>query len=309
MERIKRSIPNLLPVLGLIVVLVLFSIIAGSRFFSSRNFALILNQSYTVMMAAVGVTMIYAHGGIDFSVGAVLGLAEMVAAMVYSRFGAPVLLIVFTVLCAGCCGFITGAITVKLQVPPFIASLCMQLACRGVVNTILQGNTIGVTDLQPPDWEIKLPVIIIVALIVFIILGYTKTGKYNKAIGENIKAARISGINVNKHRIIAYAMSGVILGIAAYFDLLRNGVMSTTVGYGLEMNVIIAIVLGGISLSGGYGTKVYSAILGGLIITILSNGLMIVGVPINYSGIIQGIIFLLVVIVTYKREKQGLLPR
>jgi ribose/xylose/arabinose/galactoside ABC-type transport system permease subunit len=85
--------------------------------------------------------------------------------------------------------------------------------------------------------------------------------------------------------------------------------MSTNVGYGLEMSVITAVVLGGLSLSGGYTTSMRSAVLGSLLIIMMTNGLTIVGVPISYIGIIQGIIFLLVILFTYKRESHGLLPR
>jgi len=310
MTKFKQRLADLLPLAGLLVVFVLFSVLGGAKFYSSRNLMLIVNQAFTVMVVGIGVTMIFAHGGIDFSVGAVLALSEMFAAMVYKRVGAPVVLIIMSVLVAVLCGLITGTLTVKLRIPPFISSLCMQFACRGVVNTVLHANQIGVTELSAPGWGVKLPVLIGVAVVVFFILDYTKIGKYNKAIGENIRAARSSGINVDKYRIAAYLISGVTVGIAAYFDLLRNGVMSTNVGYGLEMNVITAVVLGGLSLSGGYTTSIRSAILGSLLIIIMTNGLTVVGVPISYIGIIQGIIFLLVILSTYRRDLHTtLLPR
>jgi len=310
MTKFKQRLADLLPLAGLLVVFVLFSVLGGAKFYSSRNLMLIVNQAFTVMVVGIGVTMIFAHGGIDFSVGAVLALSEMFAAMVYKRVGAPVVLIIMSVLVAVLCGLITGTLTVKLRIPPFISSLCMQFACRGVVNTVLHANQIGVTELSAPGWGVKLPVLIGVAVVVFFILDYTKIGKYNKAIGENIRAARSSGINVDKYRIAAYLISGVTVGIAAYFDLLRNGVMSTNVGYGLEMNVITAVVLGGLSLSGGYTTSIRSAILGSLLIIIMTNGLTVVGVPISYIGIIQGIIFLLVILSTYRRDSHTtLLPR
>ncbi|NLM84372.1 MAG: ABC transporter permease [Clostridiales bacterium] len=310
MTKFKQRLADLLPLAGLLVVFVLFSVLGGAKFYSSRNLMLIVNQAFTVMVVGIGVTMIFAHGGIDFSVGAVLALSEMFAAMVYKRVGAPVVLIIMSVLVAVLCGLITGTLTVKLRIPPFISSLCMQFACRGVVNTVLHANQIGVTELSAPGWGVKLPVLIGLAVVVFFILDYTKIGKYNKAIGENIRAARSSGINVDKYRIAAYLISGVTVGIAAYFDLLRNGVMSTNVGYGLEMNVITAVVLGGLSLSGGYTTSIRSAILGSLLIIIMTNGLTVVGVPISYIGIIQGIIFLLVILSTYRRDSHTtLLPR
>jgi ribose transport system permease protein len=309
MTRIKRYLSGILPVAGLLIVFVVFSILGGSQFYRTQNLMRIIMQAYTVMMVGIGVTMIHAHGGIDFSVGAVLALSEMIAAIVYKRVGAPVLLIIVAVLVAVGCGLITGVITVKLRIPPFISSLCMQFTCRGIVNTVLQANSIGVTELSEPGWGVKLAVLIGFGLIVFLILNFTKVGKYNKAIGENIRAARSSGISVDLYRIAAYVISGVAVGLAAYFDLLRNGVMSTNVGYGLEMSVITAVVLGGLSLSGGYTTSMRSAVLGSLLIIMMTNGLTIVGVPISYIGIIQGIIFLLVILFTYKRESHGLLPR
>jgi len=309
MAKIKANLSALLPGAGLVVVFAVFSLLGGARFYGAKNLQLILNQSYTVMLVGLGVTLIYAHGGIDFSVGAVLALSEMVAAMAYKKAGVPAILIIVTVLAAVACSLITGVITVKLRIPPCISSLCMQFTCRGVVNTVLQNKTIGVTELAAPGWGPKLAVLVVFALAVFILLTYTKVGKYNKAIGENIRAARSSGINVDFYRIVAYLVGGFAIGVAAYFDLLRNGVMSTNVGYGLEMNVITALVLGGLSLSGGYSATVRSAILGSLIIVIMTNGLMIVGVPTAYIGIVQGAIFLLVILFTYKRDKLGLLPR
>lgn len=309
MSNIKKNLSNLLPAIGLAAVFAIFSLTGGGRFFNVRNMMLIVNQSFTVMVAAIGVTMILSHGGIDFSVGAVLALSEMLAAMAYKSTGMPFILIVVTVTVAVFCGLITGLITVKLRIPPFISSLCMQFTCRGIVNSVLQSSSIGVTEIQSPGWGVKLPVLIGVALIVFLILNYTKIGKHNKAIGENIEAAKNSGINVDFYRVAAYLISGVAVGIAAYFDLLRNGVMSTNVGYGMEMNVIIAVVLGGLSLSGGYSATIRGAILGSLLIILMTNGLMIVGIPTTYIGIIKGVIFLLVILVTYKRDNVGLLPR
>jgi ribose transport system permease protein len=309
LEKIKRNLSGILPLIGLLVVFALFSAVGGDQFYGARNLTLIINQCFTIMVVAIGVTMVHAHGGIDFSVGAVLALSEMLAAMAYKRTGSPFVLLFVAVLVAVLCSFITGIITVKLRIPPFISSLCMQFTCRGIVNTVLQAKTIGVTELHAPGWGVRLPVLLLLAAAVYVILDYTKIGKHNKAIGENIKAARSSGVDVDFYRIIAYLISGFTVGIAAYFDLLRNGVMSTNVGYGLEMKVIIAVVLGGLSLSGGYTATIKSAVVGSLLITIMTNGLMIVGVPVTYIGIIQGIIFLLVILFTYKRDRQGLLPR
>ena len=107
----------------------------------------------------------------------------------------------------------------------------------------------------------------------------------------------------------AYLISAVTLGIAAYFNLMHSGTVTSNAGLGLEMDVIIALVLGGLSLSGGYSSSVRCAVIGSLIIVTISNGLSIIGLSPNYIGIIKGIVFLIVVIFTYKHNKSSLLPR
>lgn len=305
----KSKLNIFLPFVGFAVVLILFIAITGGRFVSGSNLNNIINQSYTVMLVAAGATLIYAHGGMDFSVGSVLALSEMCAALAYEGTGMAWLMLPTAIVTALVCGFITGIITVKLNVPPFISSLCMQFTCRGILNLIVNTRSIGVTELPDPTWVQRLPVLAAAIVIIWLILNYTKIGKANKAIGENILSAKVSGINVDSHRMYAYLISAVTLGIAAYFNLMHSGTVTSNAGLGLEMDVIIALVLGGLSLSGGYSSSVRCAVIGSLIIVTISNGLSIIGLSPNYIGIIKGIVFLIVVIFTYKHNKSSLLPR
>lgn len=298
-----------LPFIGLIVLAVLFALLTTGRFISANNIEALMNQAFTVILVSLGVTLITAHGGMDFSVGAVLALSEMIAVIMFRISGAPVSIIVSTVVTAVVLGFITGTITIRLNISPFIASLCIQFAVRGVVNTVLTGNSIGVTELSAPSWSIKVPVLVAMVAIMFLLLRFTRIGKYNKAIGENRRAAEMSGVNTKMYRLLAYLISGVFLGVAAYFDLLRIGSVSTLTGVNLELNVIIALVLGGLSLTGGYETSVRSAVIGGLLIVVMLNGLTAIGVDSHYIGMIEGVIFILIVLSTYNRERRGLLPR
>jgi len=299
----------LLPFVGLIAVTLFFIAITKGSFLSGSNLKILLNQSYTVMLVAAGATLIYAHGGIDFSIGSVLALSELCAALIYIATGMSWLMLPMSIAVSVFCGFLTGIITVKLHVPPFISSLCMQFACRGVLNVVVNTRRIGITELAAPGVGQRIPVLLIVLAVIWILLDYTKIGKSNKAIGENIRAARTSGINVDRHRMYAYLISGVTLGIAAYFDLMRSGTVTSNAGLGLEMDVIIAMVLGGLSLSGGYSASIRCAIVGSIIIVIITNGLMLLGLPTSFIGIIKGVVFLAVVLFTYKRQKTELLPR
>jgi ribose transport system permease protein len=305
----KELIKKLFPFIGLAAVIVLFTAATGGGLLATGNMVFIFNQSFIVMIVAAGATLIYAHGGIDFSLGAVLALSQMCAVLLYRTTGMAWILIPTCILVAVGCGFITGISTIKLRLPPFIASLCVQFAGYGVINTVLNVQVVGVPHLATPQWDSMLPVLIAVIAVMAVILTYTKVGKYNKAIGENITAAKTSGINTDMYRLLAYLICGFMLGIAAYFDLLRNGVMSPLTGRGLELNVIIALVLGGMSLSGGYSASVRCAVIGSLAVVIIQNGLILLGLRVHYIGIVQGVIFLAVVIFTYKRNKSVLLPR
>lgn len=305
----SAKLKSFLPFIGLIVLAVLFAFFTKGRVFSANNIEALMNQAFTVILVSLGVTLITAHGGMDFSVGAVLAISEMVAAIIFKMTGAPVLIIVFCIITSVVCGFITGMITIRLNISPFIASLCMQFAVRGFVNAVLTGKAVGVTELSAPDWTVKLPVLAVMVIVMYLILRYTLIGKYNKAIGENIQAAKMSGVNINRYRLYAYLISGVFLGVAAYFDLLRSGSISTMTGVNFELDVIIALVLGGLSLTGGYETSVRSAVIGGLVIVVMVNGLTAIGVKSNYIGMIEGMIFIMVVLSTYNRDRRGLLPR
>lgn len=307
----KQKLSSLLPFAALVVVFLLFTVLTGGQLATARSLGRMMTQAYTVMLIGLGATFIYMHGGIDFSLGSVLALSEMCAALLFQATGWSWTLLPMTVLVAVGCGLLTGLATVKLNVPPFIASLCMQLAGRGVLTTVLNSRLVSVAELSVPGWTERVIVLVVIIVVLVFLADYSKVGKYNKAIGENRKAAWTSGINVNRYRLLAYLICGVTLGVAAYFDLRRVGVLAGNTGMGMEMDVLIALVLGGLSLSGGYRSSVRCAIIGSLTIVILENGLTIMGLPSTYMGIFKGIVFLGMVLFTYKRNraKGALLPR
>lgn len=307
----KQKLSSLLPFAALVVVFLLFTVLTGGQLATARSLGRMMTQAYTVMLIGLGATFIYMHGGIDFSLGSVLALSEMCAALLFQATGWSWTLLPMTILVAVGCGLLTGLATVKLNVPPFIASLCMQLAGRGVLTTVLNSRLVSVAELSVPGWTERVIFLLVIIAVLVFLADYSKVGKYNKAIGENRKAAWTSGINVGRYRLLAYLICGATLGVAAYFDLRRVGVLAGNTGMGMEMDVLIALVLGGLSLSGGYRSSVRCAIIGSLTIVILENGLTIMGLPSTYMGIFKGIVFLGMVLFTYKRNraKGALLPR
>lgn len=307
----KQKLSSLMPFAALIAVFLLLTVLTGGQLAAIKSLNRMITQVYTVMLIALGATFIYMHGGIDFSLGSVLALSEMCAALLFEATGMSWILLPTTIVVAVFCGLLTGLATVKLKVPPFIASLCMQLAGRGILTTILNSRMVSVTQLTAPSWSLRIVVLVVIIAALVFLADFSKVGKYNKAIGENSKAAWTSGINVNRYRLLAYLICGFTLGVAAYFDLRRVGVLAGNTGMGMEMDVLIALVLGGLSLSGGYKASVRCAIIGSLTIVILENGLTILGLNSSYMGIVKGIVFLAMVLFTYKRNKAkgALLPR
>ena len=305
----KKAFMASLPFVGLIAVTIVFTIMTNGRFISAKNLELIMNQSYTVVLVAIGVTFIFTHGGIDFSVGAVLAMAQMLGAYMLlwtdSAFAAYAAIFVTALIC----GSITAGITVGFGLPPFIASLCMQFMCRGIINTAISASGVGANQLAVAGWTVRLIVLGLVVVGAFLLHTRTKIGIYNKAIGENQLAATASGVNSKQYKYIAYLISAVTLSIASSFDLSRTGIMNTSTGMGLEMDVIIAVCLGGLSLRGGYGASVRCAVIGGVLIAALTNGFILIGVHSNYFGLIKCVVFIIVIMFTFKRNVSGFMPR
>ena len=311
MEYIKRNARTILPFVGLAAVIIILLIISGGSIFAPGNLNNILDQSYTVVLLSVGCTFLYSHGGFDLAVGGIYGLSMMVSGMIY--LGGSMSIWVALPLCilvSLICYLIMGVVTVKLHLPAFITSLCMQFICRGIVTTISKGNINLPTEFSAGDnWVIKIIVLLILLGAAYILLHRTPFGKNNRAIGENAVAARQSGINIDKVRLLAYVIVAVLVGVAGFFSMCSARTVATLAGSGFEMDVIVAIVLGGMSLNGGMDSSVRAPIIGTLIVKLLENGLVIIGVSSTWSDFVIGAVFLVVILFNYKRNKLGFLPR
>ncbi len=159
----------------------------------------------------------------------------------------------------------------------------------------------------------KSPVLMVIVLVIEVIIitflfNYTKFGKNAKAIGANPVAAEQSGINLVKYKMIAYVIMGVFVVVAAIFQMGYTGSASDSAGTGFEMNVMVALILGGMTLSGGMRSRVSCAVLGSFTFSLLNVGLPIIGIPVDTVNLIKGIIFIRVVLITCRKSK-GTLPR
>lgn len=291
----------LISFLGLILVIIIFGIATRGQIFSPFNLQTILNQSYSLAVLSIGVTFIFAHGGIDFSCASVMAFSAMLSGMLINA-GLPVLLgAVVSILAAVLCSAVTGLLTVTFGVPAFISSLCMMNIARGIVMAVISTNSIRLTmNLSLyKSWGVKLGMLVLLLAIGGILLNKSLMGHYNKAIGENPTAAAQSGIHVKKYRLLAYIFSGICVGIAAFFLLCRSGMVTTGFANGLQLEVIVALLLGGLPPKGGYRCRIRSSLIGSLILGILGNGLVVLGINDLLIEGVQGIVFLAVIYINY----------
>ena len=311
MEFIKKHSRTILPFVGLFVVVAVLGIMSSGRLFAMANLNNILDQSYTIVILSVACTFLYSHGGFDLAVGGIYGISMMVSGLLLLSTGMNTwLALPMCIVVSLACYLIMCIVTVKLKLPAFITSLCMQFICRGIVTTISNGNINLPSEVSAADnWIIKIVVLVVILAAAYILLHRTAFGKKNCAIGENPVAARQSGINIDKVRMAAYVITAIMVGVAGFFAMSSTRTVATLAGSGYEMDVIVAIVLGGMSLNGGMQSSVRAPIIGALIVVLLTNGLVIIGVPSTWSDFVIGVVFLIVILFTYKRNKLGLLPR
>ena len=153
------------------------------------------------------------------------------------------------------------------------------------------------------NWVLQLVITLLVVLITGFLFNYTKIGKQAKAIGDNPISARQSGANVNGIRYFAYILAGLLVGIASIFLMARSGSIGKSIGSGMEMDIMIAIILGGMNLNGGSKSKMSAAVIGSITYRLLSNGMTMVGVKTNYISLVKGIIFLAIIFMTLRQSK------
>jgi ribose/xylose/arabinose/galactoside ABC-type transport system permease subunit len=281
-----------------------------NKFFNAKTLVQIAKDTSFFAIMAVGMTFVIITGGIDLSVGATYALASVCGALVLNQAGSSggiggVLLGILVTIGVGVLGgFVNGSMIVAFQVHPFIITLGTMAIYRGIAFVQTNGQSIGEF---PESFRtfvrqefsglslVPLLVMIVVMIIGGIFLSKMAIGRKVYALGGNETASRYSGIRVGRVKILVYAISGLTAGIAAVLSLGYYGAGSSGDGQGYELNVIAAAVVGGASLVGGKGTAL-GALLGAVILQMISNGLVILNIPQNYSQIVIGLVVIAAVL-------------
>jgi rhamnose transport system permease protein len=287
----------------------------SDKFFTANN---LLNQGRLmaeVGLVALAMTFVIVTGGIDLSVGSILGLTAILLGVFWKNLGLPLpAAIVLAVACGALAGFVNGFIITRFKVPPLIATLATLALYRGLAEGISEARSVR----GYPEWffffgqgeilgvPFQLCLLVIVAIIASTILAYTPFGRATYAIGANETATHFSGIRVNATKLWIYSAAGLLSAIAAVIFVSRVTTTRSDMGTGLELDAITAVVLGGTSIFGGKGTIIGTG-LGLVLIQALKNGLALSGVKGDGTIVVIGVVLIGAILATaiFDRNRGG----
>ncbi|MBU7585972.1 MAG: ribose ABC transporter permease [Nostoc sp. TH1S01] len=309
----RKSINNFLQVAGilpiLVIICILFSLLSPN-FFTAGNAVNILRQASINIVLATGMTFVILTGGIDLSVGSILAVSAVVAVLVSLL---PVLgwLAVPAALLTGLLlGLLNGALITFLDVPPFIVTLGSLTALRGAAYLVANGTTvinrninfawIGNSYVGPLPWLVILALLTVA--VSWFVLRQTVLGVQIYAVGGNERAARLTGIKVNRVLLFVYGVSGLLAGLAGIMSASRLYSATGVLGQGYELDAIAAVILGGTSFTGGIGT-IGGTLLGALIIAVLNNGLTLLNMSYFWQLVVKGLVIIAAVMIDRLRRR------
>jgi inositol transport system permease protein len=270
-------------------------------FFSARNFSNISRQISITTIIAFGQTMLIIAGMIDLAAGSVMALAGLLAVAIYKATGSLMLSISAGIVIGVGCNAISGLFVTKLRVPPFIATLAMQTSARGLALLYTAGQNIyeiGSFTVFGQSAVLGLPTPVIfmigVTVLTWYLLNHTRFGRYLYAIGGNEEAARASGVQIDKIKMLAFVASGALVGLSGVLYMSRVNAGLPNAGVGFEFDAMTAAVIGGTSFSGGVGTAM-GTLAGAFIMGFLGNIMNLMGIGSYMQQIIKGGIIALAV--------------
>ncbi|MCW2939732.1 MAG: transporter permease [Actinomycetia bacterium] len=289
---------------ALLLICAVFSVTAD-RFLSLGNFRTVLFTAAILAVAVVGVSFVMLTGNLDLSVGAAMGMTAYVSADFAAHHpGIGIMLVLIGPALGALLGLVNGFLVATLSVPSIVATLGTMSIYRGYTYLYAHGQQ--VTSTQLPSWMLNfadasylgIPSFVIVAVVVVAIaaavLRYTTWGRQLYAVGSNSEAARFYGLPTHRLMLTAYVASGAVAGFAGFLYAARVGTVTVVLASGWELQVLAAIVIGGISIWGGSGS-VIGAALGAVLLATISNGLVLLGMPDYWQLVIQGVAIVLAV--------------
>ncbi|AZO52899.1 MULTISPECIES: ABC transporter permease [unclassified Mesorhizobium] len=313
-EKPKRNYNALfgLTLLALLVLLWVILSLSTSSFASANNISNLLRQGSMIAILAVGQTFVIITGGIDLSVGAVVGFATVIAAMLINA-GVPVFLaILLTLLVGVAIGLFHGFGIVKMGLPPFIITLATLTSLRGIGLLMTNGNSISINNDAFQEFSrnsfLGVPnlfwMVLLVGIPAYVFLHHSRWGRYLFSVGSNAEASRLSGVNVQRTIFMAYTLSGLCAAFVGVLLASRIGIGNPTQAEGWELQAIASSVIGGTSLFGAVGS-VHGPLLGAFILATINNGANLLNVNAFWQRVITGVLIIVIVYFDGLRRRGG----
>ena len=315
----SEALQRILAFAALIILIIVFSL-ASPNFLQVRNIVGIFLATAVNGILALGVTFVIITAGIDLSIGTVMTFAAVITGVLITNLGLPVPVgVIGGIAAGGIAGLINGVVIAKMKVPPFVATLGMMYMAKGLALIIAELRPIYFTNTPEfrdiatgsiiggifPGFDLPNAVLILfgAALLGNFLLFKTILGRYTFAMGSNEEATRLSGVNVDRWKMLVYTVSGLYAGLAGIVIASRLNSAQPALGQGYELDAIAAVVIGGTSLSGGQGS-ILGTVIGAFVISVLTNGLRMLSVPQEWQIVVTGAIIIVAVYFDMARRRR-----
>ena len=314
LERVRHflhSSPASVPLIVLMLSLIIFAVIVGSRFFTPFALSLILQQVAIVGIVGAAQTLVVLTAGIDLSVGAIMVLTSVIMGQFTFRYGMPVELAILCGVALGAlCGFINGVLIAYIKLPPFIVTLGTWQIYLATTYIYSANETIRAQDIETnarllqffgekiniggATFTYGVFAMLVLIAILWYVLNHTAWGRHVYAIGDDPEASKLSGVRTKQVLITVYVLAGLICALAGWASIGRNGSVSPQIGQFANIESITAVVIGGMSLFGGRGS-ILGMLFGALIVGVFSFGMRMYGTDVQWTYLIIGVLIILAV--------------
>ena len=300
------------PLVGLVLIVAFFAIVSKGRSISAANLNILFNQIVLTALISIGGIFSFTAGALDMSMSGSVCCTAIVAALTGNATGSSAVMIAVCVVMGLTLGLLKAGLSIAMKVPSFMITIVLGMALSSLGNVLLgtQSN-LSVADLVGKGQYTTLYVILLFGfyLAAALIFNFTTFGKSAKIVGGNPRAADQTGISSIKVKLYAFLLGGVGIALTSIVVLLRSKSVNASTASSLGMDMMVAIVLGGMPLAGGAKSRSSAALIGAAIITVLNNGLIVIGVDSGVIQLVRGVLFLAVVYITGFSYRSDLLPR
>ncbi len=285
------------PFLILAFVLILFGILSKGALFAPRNIKNVLEASFPYLIGCMASLFIFAQGEQDFALSSNIALSAIAAAAV-SQFSAP--LAILAAMAVGIIvGCASGGMYAKFPIPVFFLTMCIGNVIAGFLGPLTNYQSVRtpVSFLDFDNAYLKIGLAVVFGIITWILYQKTTYGKYSKALGASSTVSEQSGINLGKYKFAAFVVTGIAAGIIAFFSICKSGGASKATGTMFHFNVMVAMALGG-ATTGGPKVRFGCAVLGALILNLLTQGMNLAMIDVGMQNLMKGVLFLAVMVLT-----------